>query len=73
MRIHLQAFINKRQTTANRYGTGKTQEQSSEQTGCNPGAKQREIIQIHGNSPGRGSLQTHYKVYIPFCHLFDLL
>ncbi len=70
MRIHLQAFINKRRTTANRYGTGKTQEQSSEQTGCNPGAKQREIIQIHGNSPGRGQppdpLQDLYSFLTPF-------
>ncbi len=67
MRIHLQALLDRDvvkntgrvETPANRYGTGKTQEQSSEQTGLiggeyNLGAKQREIIQIHGDSPGRG-------------------
>ncbi len=45
--------------TAHRYGKGKTQEQSSDQMESiggehNPVAKQREIIQMHDNSPGRG-------------------
>ncbi len=75
LQIHLQALLyrdmfkttGRVETPANRYGKGKTQEQSSEQTGLiggehNPwGAKQREIIKMHGYSPGRGRQSTNDK------------
>ncbi len=68
MRIHLQALLNRdvvkntgrvKKKTAHRYGKGKTQAQSSDQMESiggehNPVAKQREIIQMQDNSPGRG-------------------
>ncbi len=65
MRIHMQAFINKHvktqagSNTNNRYGTGKTQSSPVSRRGRSAanviqGAKQREIIQEHDNSPGWG-------------------
>ncbi len=46
-------------TPANRYGTGKTKSSTVNRRGRSAanviqGAKQREIIQVHENSPGRG-------------------
>ncbi len=52
------------ETPANRYGTGKTQEQSSEQTGSiggqhNPGGKSKR--DMHSNSSGRGKQSPNDK------------
>ncbi len=54
------------ETPANRYGTGKTQEQSSEQTGWiggehNPGGKSKRDNPNARNSPGRGKQSPNDK------------
>ncbi len=74
MQIHLQALLDRDvvkntgrvETPANRYGKGKTQEQSSEQTGSiggehNPGGKTKRDNPMHGNSPGRAKQSPNDK------------